>query len=96
MKDGKCPKCSSGYIRVKKSNIGEYADSGGWFRYIPLNTVPIGAKSGFFADKALFAEVDNYVCLNCGYLESYIANQEHLDFIAQNWEAVTEKPVEPK
>jgi predicted nucleic-acid-binding Zn-ribbon protein len=96
MKNGICPKCSSNYIRFKKNNVGEYADSGGWFRYIPLNTVPIGAKTGFFADKPLFAEVDNYICIECGYVESYISNQEHLDFVAQNWDAVEDDPPAPK
>jgi predicted nucleic-acid-binding Zn-ribbon protein len=32
-----------------------------------------------------FAPVDTYVCVNCGYVESYIAHPEKLSYIADHW-----------
>jgi len=31
------------------------------------------------------AVLDNYVCADCGYVESYIADAEKLDYITQHW-----------
>jgi hypothetical protein len=91
MKDGKCPKGVSQYVRVRKNNTVEQSDAGNWLKSIHLNAMPVGKKLGVFSDKDLFAEVDNYVCLSCGYVETYIAKPEDLDFIAQNWEAAVKE-----
>lgn len=44
------------------------------------NSIPV---TGFSS-----AALDNYVCVNCGYVESYIANPDKLRKIAEKWEAV--------
>ena len=31
---------------------------------------------------------EDYVCITCGYFERYIADQEKLVSVAQNWEKV--------
>lgn len=33
-------------------------------------------------------KVDRYVCMYCGYIESYIADQEDLRKVAENWTPV--------
>lgn len=35
-----------------------------------------------------FAPLDNYVCVNCGYVEQYIGNRAHLEAIRKKWPKV--------
>lgn len=35
-----------------------------------------------------FAEMDNYVCVECGYVESYIADRSRLNKIKEKWPKV--------
>jgi hypothetical protein len=46
------------------------------------NSIPIGLTS--------IAALDNYVCVECGYVEAYISDQTKLAEISRKWE-----PVEP-
>ncbi|MCC6297911.1 MAG: hypothetical protein IT314_01345 [Anaerolineales bacterium] len=32
-----------------------------------------------------FAELDNYVCVECGYIESFVADRAKLDKIKEKW-----------
>lgn len=70
MKNGQCPKCGS-------KEVYSGAD-------IPL-------KSGPFAGNAIpisltsMAALDNYVCVACGLVESYIADPDKLEEVAQRW-----------
>jgi predicted nucleic-acid-binding Zn-ribbon protein len=80
MKNGQCPKCGS-------KEVYSGAD-------IPLksgpftsNTIPISLTS--------MAALDNYVCVDCGLVESYIADSSKLEEIAKNWGKV-ESGVENK
>ena len=41
------------------------------------NTIPITGLS--------YAKLNNYVCINCGYVESYIAKEKDLEKIKQKW-----------
>ena len=41
------------------------------------NSIPITAF--------IYAPLDNYVCGNCGYVESYISNPAKLSRIAEKW-----------
>jgi predicted nucleic-acid-binding Zn-ribbon protein len=41
------------------------------------NTIPIDFKQS--------VALDNYVCVTCGYVESYISNQEALKRIDEQW-----------
>lgn len=70
MKKGKCPRCGSEEVY---SGI-EVAPKSGPFG---SNSIPISIVS--------IAAIDNYVCTDCGYLESYIAEPEKLKEIAEKW-----------
>ena len=70
MKKGKCPKCGS-------ANIFEGTQvkfRGGAYG---SNSIPITAITS--------AALDNYVCVDCGYVESYIGNKEKLQKIKKKW-----------
>jgi predicted nucleic-acid-binding Zn-ribbon protein len=41
------------------------------------NMIPIDFKN--------HAALDNYVCVSCGYVESYISDKKALDKIAEHW-----------
>lgn len=41
------------------------------------NTIPIDFKHS--------AALDNYVCITCGYVESYLSDNEALKRIAEQW-----------
>ena len=73
MKDGQCPKC--GAQAVYRFDGGSPA--------APLNAVRLSR-----APRVNFAPVDTYVCVNCGYLESYVAHAEKLSYIADHWAQV--------
>jgi hypothetical protein len=51
-------------------------------------------KSGPFGSNSIpvsivsIAALDNYVCTDCGYLESYIADAEKLKEIVRKWPKV--------
>ena len=73
MKNGKCPKCNSTDIRTR------CGDQGTFDMTIPRK-VPVGKMS--------YALVQDYVCISCGYLESFIACRESLQAIVEKWDAV--------
>lgn len=76
MKSGQCPKCSS---RDVFSNTNR--------KFPALNTMTIG--SGNFGNR--YAFLDTYVCARCGYVENYVAKQEDLNYIKQEWTKVGEE-----
>jgi DNA-directed RNA polymerase subunit RPC12/RpoP len=73
MKNGQCPKCGSKEV---------YSGAN-----IPL-------KSGPFAGNAIpisltsMAALDNYVCVTCGLVESYISDKDKLEDVAERWDKV--------
>jgi predicted nucleic-acid-binding Zn-ribbon protein len=73
MKNGQCPRCGSKEI---------YSGAN-----IPL-------KSGPFAGNAIpisllsMAALDNYVCVGCGLVESYIADASKLEEVVKSWDKV--------
>ena len=71
MKSGICPKCQSKSV---------YSGAGIVLKKGPFgsNAVPISLTS--------IAALDNYVCTDCGYVESYIADTDKLDEVASKWE----------
>ena len=73
MKQGKCPKCGS-------TNIYGSAD-------LPLKSGPFGSNSIPVSLTAM-AALDNYVCVDCGLVESYVADDRMLKKISEKWKAV--------
>jgi predicted nucleic-acid-binding Zn-ribbon protein len=73
MKQGKCPKCGS-------VNIYVAAD-------LPLKSGPFGSNSIPVTLTAI-AALDNYVCVDCGLVEHYVADDSMLKKIADRWKAV--------
>lgn len=73
MRNGICTKCKSQNIYVgSKVKI-----KGGAYG---SNSIPITALS--------IAPLDNYVCVDCGYVESYVTDAEKLKKIADKWPKV--------
>ena len=70
MKSGMCPKCASESVYSGAS--------------IPLKKGPFGSNSIPISLTSV-AALDNYVCAECGYIESYISDAERLSEIATKW-----------
>lgn len=70
MKEGKCPKCGSEEI-YSGANVSAKSGPFG------SNSIPITLMS--------IAALDNYVCTDCGYVESYVADAAKLKEIVQRW-----------
>jgi len=70
LKDNKCPKCGSTDIYA---GIEVYPKSGPF----TSNSIPVSLTS--------IAALDNYVCVACGYVESYVAETEKLKEISKKW-----------
>ncbi|UNC91326.1 hypothetical protein [Candidatus Contubernalis alkaliaceticus] len=75
MRKGICPKCNSQEV-YSGENIsfkkGPYS----------INTIHMGGVLGSQA------ALDNYVCCECGYVESYISHPKDLKKISVQWEKV--------
>lgn len=76
MKQGKCPKCGS-------TKIYSAVD-------LPLKSGPFGSNSIPISLTAM-AALDNYVCVDCGLVESYVADEYMLKKISKKWKAVDER-----
>jgi len=72
MKNGQCPKCNSNNV-FSGAKITNKKHSFGF------NTIPVG--SIWKIPPAL----DNYVCVDCGYVESYISDKKALEYITKKW-----------
>lgn len=75
MKNGQCPKCGSHEVH---SNTNR--------KFPALNTLTIGFSP--IGDR--YASLDTYICVTCGYVESYLAKPEDLRFIKEEWAKVRE------
>lgn len=69
MKSGVCPKCDSKNV-YSGANI--FPKSGPF----GSNSIPVSLTS--------IAALDNYVCVDCGYVESYV-EADKLEEIARKW-----------
>ena len=74
--DGLCPQCSSSRIHSGAEIHGKEGLRGG-------NRIPLEALH--------YASLDNYVCLDCGYLESYISDRGALNRIEKQGPKVNPK-----
>lgn len=70
MKNGQCPKCGSHHVCSNKNR-----------KFPALHTLTIG--TGVAGNR--YAALDTYVCVGCGYVESYIAKPEDLSYIQEEW-----------
>jgi predicted nucleic-acid-binding Zn-ribbon protein len=73
MKSGGCPKCGSNDV-----HSGEEVPVKAGLNN--SNSIPIYGKYWTRS-----ASLDNYVCVNCGYVESYISDPKILRKIAEEW-----------
>jgi len=73
VKNGTCPKCES-----KAIYCGDK---------IPLKNGPFGSNS-IPVSIISIAALDNYVCTDCGYMESYIAEKDKRKEILENWRSI--------
>lgn len=73
MKTGICTKCGSKRVY---SGAGIALKSGPF----ASNSIPISLTS--------MAPLDNYVCADCGLVESYVADAHKLKEIAKRWDKV--------
>jgi predicted RNA-binding Zn-ribbon protein involved in translation (DUF1610 family) len=80
MRNGQCPKCGSWDVYIG-TNIP--VKRGTYYS----NSIPI---KGHWAQS--HAILDNYVCVSCGYVESYILDPGKLKEIAENWDRVAPYP----
>ena len=81
MKTGICPKCSSREV---------YSGAGVALKKGPFgsNSIPIGITS--------IAALDNLVCVECGYVESYVSDPDKLAEISRKWARVELEETEEK
>lgn len=80
MKSGQCPKCGSKEV---------YAATD-----MPLKGGPFGSNS-IPVSLASMAPLDNYVCVDCGLVESYVADEEKRAEIQRKWTRVTPEEGDP-
>jgi DNA-directed RNA polymerase subunit RPC12/RpoP len=75
MKQGTCPKCGSKRVYAAVD--------------LPLKSGPFGSNAIPVSLTAM-AALDNYVCVDCGLVESYVADEAMLKKIARRWTAVND------
>jgi predicted nucleic-acid-binding Zn-ribbon protein len=76
LRDGVCPQC--GLERVHSGAVIEGKEGLRGGNRIPINDV-------------IQVALDNYVCVDCGYVESYISDRSILNRIAKEWVKVEPK-----
>ena len=74
MKSGVCPKCNS-------TSVFSGAE-------VPLKKGPF-ASNAIPISLTVMAAMDNYVCSQCGYVESYVSDASKLDTIVKKWKKVS-------
>lgn len=74
--DATCPSCGSSHIKSGTAIQGKEGLRGS-------NRIPIDATT--------MIALDNYLCVDCGYVESYITDRGILNRIAKTWQKVDPK-----
>ena len=74
--EGICPRCGSQNVKSGAKIEGKEGLHGG-------NRIAI--------DKHRLVELDNYVCVDCGYTECYIGDRGILNRIERFWDKVDQK-----
>ncbi len=75
MKNGNCPKCDSGEVYSGEGLILKSGPFAG-------NSIPVSLTS--------LAPLDNFVCVDCGYVEHYISDRYKLKEIKKKWDKASE------
>jgi len=78
MKNGRCSKCNSTNVFMNRSGI-EWSDESGRV------TIWIGSPESRSGKQSYY---DSYICIDCGYFENYILNQDVLHEVKKNWSKV--------
>jgi hypothetical protein len=73
MKNGQCPRCNSNEIYFARD--------------LPLKGGPFGSNSIPISLTSM-APLDNYVCGQCGLVESYVAQKDKMEEITRKWSRV--------
>lgn len=73
MKNGQCPRCGA-------KEIYSGAD-------IPLKSGPFGSNAIPISLTSM-AALDNYICVSCGLVESYIEDPAKLEDVADRWKKI--------
>ncbi len=76
-KTGRCPKCGSAEV-YSGDRLDSWTKMGSYYN----NIIPITAWR--------YATLDNFVCADCGHIESYISDNAKLALIRQKWVRVRE------
>ena len=76
MLNGICPKCGSEEV-YSGANVPKNMSGYG------INGIPI--KGPWLP---IYASLDNYVCIQCGFVESYISDRQKLGEIVKHWSRV--------
>jgi len=83
MKRGICPKC--GARNVHTNSDFPYKGKVGFQNQ---NTIPV-ARASLFGGTGV--SLNNYICVDCGYVESYIHGEKKLKKVSENWNRVVPK-----
>jgi hypothetical protein len=83
MKKGVCPICGSTEVYVGTTRMKATRSN-----YYGSNSVPI--------NWATLAPLENFVCITCGYVESYILDAGKLEKIQKHWKRADGKPNEKR
>ena len=75
MKSGTCPKCGSKSVHHEQNGI-----------YIPKM---IGGAFVRTDSANMGSNTDDYICVECGYMERYLDDKEKLKAIAKAWKQAT-------
>lgn len=70
MRDGICPKCGLDSVHAKRNGM-KFGEEGA----LVYTSGPVTRPT----------PVDYYVCINCGYIETYLAEPTKLEQIARSW-----------
>lgn len=73
MRDGVCPECGAAAIHAKRNGM-KFGEEGA----LVFTSGPVTRPT----------PLDFYVCINCGYFESCLADAARLEQIARSWPQV--------
>ena len=76
MKNGTCPKCSQNTVHMSKGGL----------KYHSAGAIYVQNLKGVFVEPV--KNYTDYVCVTCGYYETYISDDMKLEEISREWSKV--------